>query len=188
VRKMNARSVVPLEHEIQPLGPLVRFSLRGATGRRVLELLSEFQGSDPAHPAQAGGRPVNLRGGWWLLGVPPADRQVFVSLIALDTDPAFRAALDERWQALDLTGPVLLYDYGDLQNRYAGARAPRTERALDPLLVINVLARARGRLLLPHTPLALEPGYLKRDLATDDPRIVAACRTSGSGRAAGGVS
>jgi hypothetical protein len=75
------------------------------------------------------------------------------------------AQLDHAWALLALRGAVLLYTSAPA----ASSRA--TTRSRDPLLVLNVLARARGNLLLPDAPLVLQPRALDRRVATDDPRL-----------------
>ena len=73
--------------------------------------------------------------------------------------------LNHAWALLALRGAVLLY---------AGVSGPRSVAVTpcrDPLLVLNVLARARGDLLLPDAPLVLQPRALDRRVVTDDPRL-----------------
>jgi hypothetical protein len=71
--------------------------------------------------------------------------------------------LDQAWALLALRGAVLLYASGSGSFRVPACR--------DPLLVLNVLARARGDLLLPDAPLVLQPRALNRRVVTDDPRL-----------------
>ncbi len=52
-------------------------------------------------------------------------------------------------------------------------------RAVDLLLVLNVLARARSQLLITRAPLALDGRYLNRSIVTDDPRLVALAMATG---------
>lgn len=73
--------------------------------------------------------------------------------------------LDQAWALLALRGAVLLYPGA------SGVSADRVTRCRDPFLVLNVLARARGNLLLPDAPLVLEPRALDRRVLTDDPRL-----------------
>ena len=78
--------------------------------------------------------------------------------------------LDQAWARLGLRGAVLLY---------AGAAPPRfapVPLCRDPLLVLNVLARARGNVLLPDAPLVLQPRALDRRVLTDDPRLTSRVR------------
>jgi hypothetical protein len=78
--------------------------------------------------------------------------------------------LDQAWARLALRGAVLLYaSVSGLHSR--GATACR-----DPLLVLNVLARARGDLLLPDAPLVLQRRALDRRVLTDDPRLTSHVR------------
>ena len=73
--------------------------------------------------------------------------------------------LDRAWALLALRGAILLY--AGLPGRRSDGATP----CRDPLLVLNVLARARGDLLLPDAPLVLQPRALDRRVATDDPRL-----------------
>jgi hypothetical protein len=52
-------------------------------------------------------------------------------------------------------------------------------RAIDPALVLNILARSRANILLANAPLALETGLLQQSLLTDDPRIVELANATG---------
>ncbi|MBW2397113.1 MAG: hypothetical protein JRG95_22925 [Deltaproteobacteria bacterium] len=58
-------------------------------------------------------------------------------------------------------------------------RGPKILEATDEAFVVNVLARTRSGLLLGDAPLSLERGYLTRELATDDPRLVELARQTG---------
>ena len=78
--------------------------------------------------------------------------------------------LDKAWVRLALRGAVLLYA-GVSGEHSGGVRACR-----DPLLVLNVLARARGDLLLSDAPLVLQPRALDRRVLTDDPRLTSRVR------------
>jgi len=79
--------------------------------------------------------------------------------------PSLAERLDAAWEPLALRGAVLLY---------AGISTPcLIVRCRDPLLVLNVLARARGNVLLPDAPLVLQPRSLDRCVVTDDPRLTA---------------
>ncbi len=74
-------------------------------------------------------------------------------------------------------------DNGDSQewvNNPKPVRPPETLRAIDLSLVLNVLARVRSNILVANTPLALEPGFLEQSFITDDPRLVAMARATGS--------
>jgi hypothetical protein len=102
---------------------------------------------------------------------------------ALQADKALVASmqqqLDDAWHGYGLRGAFLVYGWGEdvqqaLNTRLAAIRAPQVYvRCLDPLLVVNVLARTRTALLLPNAPPALEPTYLTRVLVSDDPRLIA---------------
>jgi hypothetical protein len=78
--------------------------------------------------------------------------------------------LDHAWALLALRGAVLLYPGA------SGVSTDRVTRCRDPFLVLNVLARARGNLLLPDAPLVLEPRALDRSVLTDDPRLTSPVR------------
>jgi hypothetical protein len=92
--------------------------------------------------------------------------------------------LDAAWAAYGLTGAALVFPWS--------ARHPVVyERALsatDRVLVLNVLARARAAVLLGGAPAVLDPEYLGRDLACDDPRLVALVEATGAQRIRGGRS
>ncbi|MDX1991957.1 MAG: hypothetical protein SF029_06195 [bacterium] len=53
-------------------------------------------------------------------------------------------------------------------------------RAIDPALVLNVLARSRTQVLLAKAPLVFSPSYLLRGLYTDDSRLVALAKMTGA--------
>ena len=80
---------------------------------------------------------------------------------------ALATTLDRAWAARALRGAVLLYE------GLPAARAAGATQCRDPLAVLNVLARARGNVLLPDAPLVLHPTTLDRQLMTDDPRLTA---------------
>ena len=73
--------------------------------------------------------------------------------------------LDRAWALLALRGAVLLYP------SVSGVHADGATHCRDPFLVLNVLARARGNLLLSDAPLVLERRALDRRVVTDDPRL-----------------
>jgi hypothetical protein len=58
-------------------------------------------------------------------------------------------------------------------------KPPVCLRAIDHLLVMNVLARTRSGILLSGAQLSLESGFLERSLISDDPRLVALARATG---------
>ncbi len=89
-------------------------------------------------------------------------------------------ASERAWREVSLTGAVLMFRWhADVATPPAGQPRPVVRVATDPCTVVNVLGRARGWLLLPGWPLALEPEYLLRSLATDDPRLVALAERTG---------
>lgn len=93
--------------------------------------------------------------------------------------------LDAAWQGYHLHGAVLLYVWRDDVRQCVTAEAAAEKsplaliRACDPMLVLNVLARARSNLLMQGVPVALERAFLERVFVTDDPRITALARTTG---------
>jgi hypothetical protein len=89
---------------------------------------------------------------------------------------ALAARLDHVWAARRLRGAVLFYE-GPLPGPDL-----RPTPCLDPLVVLNVLARARGNLLLPDAPLVLQPRALDRSLVTDDPRLTSLLSSEVPGR------
>ena len=84
-----------------------------------------------------------------------------------------------------LKGAMLVYPWEEERKQVilAHARTNNTRavclRAIDPLLVLNVLARARTNLLQPRAPLALEASYLERALITDDSRLLKLAQLTG---------
>ncbi|MCB9451569.1 MAG: hypothetical protein H6672_09020 [Anaerolineaceae bacterium] len=107
--------------------------------------------------------------------------------------------LDISWKEYDLTGAILLYPWGDNLPNVMGGRLPagkddededihyaednRTPpsilRAVDPLLVLNILGRTRANILLPETPLVFEKTYLTLALMSDDPRLITLAQATG---------
>lgn len=57
--------------------------------------------------------------------------------------------------------------------------AIRVVRAIDMMLVLNVLARARTQVLLATSPIMFNQHYLNRALVTDDPRLVTLAMATG---------
>jgi hypothetical protein len=86
-------------------------------------------------------------------------------LVASDS---LRIQLDEVWRRAGLRGAVHVYAFPPAKAR-KGVKVAQA----SPLLSINVLGRARGGLLLPGAPLVLDSDLLDRELASDDPRLVA---------------
>lgn len=93
--------------------------------------------------------------------------------------------LDSVWADYDLQGAMLVYQWEESMRDTLlhSARIDNSKaiilRAFDPMLVLNVLARARENLLQPGAPLALEKSYLERTLISDDQRLVRLVQTSG---------
>ncbi len=74
------------------------------------------------------------------------------------------------------------YDDDDDNNNQQNEPLPpafKRIRALDPALVINVLARSRSQVLVMKAPMVHSNQYLSRTLYTDDPRLVAIARATG---------
>ncbi|NDJ62614.1 MAG: hypothetical protein GYB67_15935 [Chloroflexi bacterium] len=102
-------------------------------------------------------------------------------IAALENDKAkadaLKEQLDSAWQAFNFTGAMLVYDWqteskNALNARLEALKAPsKYVQADEPLLVLNVLARARSSLLMVQSPLALEKPFLNRLLIADDPRL-----------------
>lgn len=125
-----------------------------------------------------------------LLGIAPDqnDQESVIQIIEHNDDLRTELAskLDVAWEGYDLCGAMLVYPWQEGLRQAVAARlldappgaAPTYLRALDPLLVLNVLARARSQILLAASPPDLERPFLERSLAADDPRLVAlACAT-----------
>lgn len=98
---------------------------------------------------------------------------------------AIIASLNNAWQDYMLKGAMLVYPWEEERKQVilAHARANNTRalclRAIDPLLVLNVLARARANLLQPRAPLALETSYLTCALISDDARLIKLAHLTG---------
>ncbi len=95
------------------------------------------------------------------------------------------ASLETTWASYDLKGAILVSPWVQDSRQVIQTHAkianvkPLCLRALDPLLVLNVLGRSRTNLLQPRAPLALEQAYLERALITDDVRLVKLVQSSG---------
>ena len=96
--------------------------------------------------------------------------------IAAATAEHPEAALDAAWAGYGLNGAALVFPW---HARHA-AVYDRAVTATDRVLVLNVLARARAAVLLGKAPAVLDPEYLGRDLASDDPRLVALVEATGA--------
>ena len=95
--------------------------------------------------------------------------------IAGVTAEALDGELDAAWAGYGLSGAALVFPWSA---RHAVVYE-RPVTATDRLLVVNVLARARAAVLLAGAPAVLDPEYLGRDLASDDPRLVALVEATG---------
>jgi hypothetical protein len=93
-------------------------------------------------------------------------RQTLATFVCRGDLTSLAERLDRAWAPRALRGAALLY---------AGIASPhlRGRACRDALLVLNVLARARGNVLLPDAPLVLQAGALNRHVVTDDPRLTA---------------
>jgi hypothetical protein len=77
---------------------------------------------------------------------------------------------------------------GDDEEEFTTSNAPQPVkfvkptclRAIDLLLVMNVLARARAFILANDTGLALESGFLQESYICDDPRLVRLAQATGT--------
>ncbi len=93
--------------------------------------------------------------------------------------------LNETWEGYGLSGAMLVYTADDEHNQIIAAALKATDaklvylRALDPLLVLNMLARARANLLQPRAPLSFDDSQLSRALLTDDPRMIRLVQDTG---------
>jgi hypothetical protein len=125
-----------------------------------------------------------------LLGLPEEDEISIERIIqTLDGDKSLverlKTQLDAVWESYNLRGALLVYTWrDDLKNAInlrlnAIKQPPLYLRALDPLLILNVLARSRTTLLLSGAPLALERPFLSRALASDDSRLLELVRLTG---------
>jgi hypothetical protein len=126
-----------------------------------------------------------------LLGIKgdSEEREAVIQIIESDEQLKIELAtkLDAAWQDYNLCGAMLVYPWQEGLRQAVATRmmdampggVPVYLRALDPILVLNVLARARSQILLATSPPDLERPFLERALAADDPRLVAlACATA----------
>ncbi|MBE0690910.1 MAG: hypothetical protein IH587_12400 [Anaerolineae bacterium] len=119
---------------------------------------------------------------------PPSPAQIFAATLEgnAEAEEALQATLDTAWGEDPFVGAALVYSWRPEVKTALVARFQTIEqppviwRATDPLLVLNVLSRARTHVLLGNAPPALERGFLDRILYTDDPRIVALAQASGA--------
>jgi hypothetical protein len=109
-----------------------------------------------------------------------ADAEAAIATLGKDKSlhEPLKATLNEQWETYRLRGAMLVYNWREeikqaMNLRLSAIRSePTFVRALDPLLVLNVLARSRSSLLLATAPLALERPFLARTLAADDTRLL----------------
>lgn len=86
------------------------------------------------------------------------------------------ADLDAAWAGYGLRGAALVFPW----NARHVVVYDTALSATDHRLILNVLARARTAVLLGRAPAVLDPVYLDRDLACDDPRIVGLAAATGA--------
>lgn len=118
---------------------------------------------------------------------PPSPAHIFAATLEenVAAEEALREKLDAAWGDSPFTGASLIYGWrpevkAALVTRFQAIEQPPVIwRATDPLLVLNVLSRARTHVLLGNAPPALERGFLDRTLYTDDQRIVALAQATG---------
>jgi hypothetical protein len=94
------------------------------------------------------------------------------------TTAALERELDAAWAGYAFTGAALVFPW----HARHSVVYDRPVTATDRLLVVNVLARARAAVLLGGAPAVLDAEYLLRDLASDDPRLVALAEATGAPR------
>jgi hypothetical protein len=119
-----------------------------------------------------------------LLGIKGSGEEREAAIQAIETDENLRASLakklDAAWEVYGFQGAALIYPWHEGLQQAIATRtldafpgsAPAYLRALDPFLVLNVLARARSQILLANLPPDLERAFLERSLAADDPRLI----------------
>lgn len=98
---------------------------------------------------------------------------------------ALSKGLDDAWEQYHLCGAMLVFSWMQdtrqiiLSHAKASGLKAVCLRALDPILVLNVLARTRTNLLQPRAPLAFDKSYLERSLISTDARLVRLVQASG---------
>lgn len=103
-----------------------------------------------------------------------------------EAEETLKRALDEAWDAQGFTGAALVYPWREeartalVTRLEASEQTPAILRATDPLLVLNILSRARTHVLIANAPPGLERAFLERSLFLDDPRILALAQTTGA--------
>lgn len=113
-----------------------------------------------------------------------------------------RSLMDEAWCRYGLKGAMIVYqldnehllkqlnapsmmpkksvfDDDDETNDEPPKPAVKIWRAIDMMLVLNVLARARMQILLATSPVVFSQHYLNRSIVSDDPRLVALAMATG---------
>jgi hypothetical protein len=130
------------------------------------------------------------KGLYWgsaLSGVPSAVAQVMSDYLDVtpDAEKMIKGQLDDSWAALGFTGAVMVFNWREearvsFATRFQAMGLPTVVlRATDPLLVLNILSRARSGTLISNMPAALEKPFLERQIFTDDARVIAWVKASG---------
>jgi hypothetical protein len=91
------------------------------------------------------------------------------ALVTRGDSRAVTDVLDAAWAALGLRGAILLH--------HQPPQGFDPMQVDDPLLVLNVLGRARSNVVCARSPVVMEPRAFDRVVWCDDPRLVAAYRT-----------
>ncbi|MCA9906137.1 MAG: hypothetical protein KC547_19915 [Anaerolineae bacterium] len=138
----------------------------------------------PGRPTLPGSRPSPFKP---VPPPPPSPAHIFAATLEdnVAAEEALHQKLDVAWGDSPFTGAALIYGWRPevkvaLVARFQAIEQPPVIwRATDPLLVLNVLSRARTHVLLGNAPPALERGFLDRTLYTDDQRIVELAQASG---------
>lgn len=121
-----------------------------------------------------------------------------------DDANAIRNLMDSAWEKYGLKGALMVYQMEN-ENLVKQLNAPsfmpkkdlfdddddndkkdeppkpavKVLRAIDIMLVLNVLARARTQVLLATSPVMFNQHYLNRAIVSDDPRLVALAMATG---------
>ena len=121
-----------------------------------------------------------------------------------DDANAIRNLMDSTWEKYGLKGALMVYQMEN-ENLVKQLNAPsfmpkkdlfdddddndkkdeppkpavKVLRAIDIMLVLNVLARARTQVLLATSPVMFNQHYLNRAIVSDDPRLVALAMATG---------
>lgn len=110
----------------------------------------------------------------------PTESKALIGMVEKDKAlaAAMRTHLDQYWANFKILGAIHIYDWREevkqaaINRLNATKQRPNFIRAIDPLLVMNILARSRAYLLIHGAALALDRPFLERVVMTDDPRIL----------------